>query len=41
MSSVAKAPIRGEGDRFKVDVKLLLGDDLVSPVVTPSPCIIN
>ena len=30
MSSFAKAPISGEGDRFEVDVELLVGDDLVS-----------
>ena len=27
MSSVAKTPIRGESDRFEVDVELLVGDD--------------
>ena len=29
MSSVAKTPIRGESDRFEVDVELLVGDDFV------------
>ena len=30
MSSFAKAPIRGEGDRFEVNVELLVCNDLVS-----------
>ena len=29
MSSIAKTPIRGEGDRFEVDVELLVGDNFV------------
>ena len=29
MGSVAKTPIRGESDRFEVDVELLVGDDFV------------